>query len=304
MPIVPLGSMIENARRERYGLCYCESWNLESLQAVIEAAEECRSPIIAGFNGGFLRHQSRSHPEKLAYYASLRLALETATVPVAFLLNESDNLAQIEEGVCLGFNAVMPESDGIELAAYEDMVRAVVALARPSGVWVEAQLGHLPTGRASLRNGDGRGTDPEEARRFAADTGIDALAVSVGNVHVLTRGKARIDLDALRRIRDRVNVPLVLHGGTSLTPECLRAAIEAGVVKFNFGTVLKQAYLTALRAALTPYRSHASPHEFLGMGGSQDIMVAARGAVQSKVAELLRLCGSAERTAHDLSTAT
>ena len=96
MPLCSLSEMLRDAARRRYALCYCESWNLESLQAVIEAAEEASAPIIAGFNGGFLRHSGRPFPEKLAWYAGFRCALEESRAPVAFLLNESDDVAQIE----------------------------------------------------------------------------------------------------------------------------------------------------------------------------------------------------------------
>ena len=84
MPVVSLSGMLANARAGGYAVCYCESWNLESLQSVVDAAEECHSPIVAGFNGGFLRHRSRARPEDLSYYAGLRFALERSPVPVAF----------------------------------------------------------------------------------------------------------------------------------------------------------------------------------------------------------------------------
>lgn len=293
--------MLAEAQRDGYGLCYCESWNLESLQAVVEAAEECRSPVIAGFNGGFLRHRSRATPEDLAYYACFRLALEKSSVPVAFLLNESDSLAQIEEAIRLGFNAVMPENEGLEIGAYRELVKGVVAVAHPRGVWVEAQVGTLPNGAAG-RDARGGMTDPELAQEFVAETGLDALAISVGSVHVLTQGSAAVDLEVVRRIRDRIDIPLVVHGGTSLTPESLQQLIDAGIAKINFGTVLKQAYLEAVREALAFWQAPLSPHKVLGMGGPEDIMMAGRQAVKHKVKELLELCGSAGKVAYALNT--
>src|SRR5262249_35881889 len=121
MPIVSLSHMLADARAGGYGVCYCESWNLESLQAVIEAAEECHSPVVAGFNGGFLCSRNRKRPEDLSYYACLRLALANSAVPVAFLLNESDSLAQIRQAIEFGFNAVMPESEGLTLTDYRNL---------------------------------------------------------------------------------------------------------------------------------------------------------------------------------------
>ena len=294
MPIISLAQMLVDARSGCYVVCYCESWNLESLQAVVEAAEESRSPIIVGFNGGFLRHRSRSKSEDLSYYAGLRSALERSPVSIAFLLNESDSLAQIEQGIALGFNAVMPDNEGLGADEYLQLVNAVVAVARKRNVWVEAQIGALPHGTTS-NNGHFEVTDPEMAREFVESTGIDALAVSIGNVHVLTAGRASIDMDALRRIRDKVTVPLVVHGGTSIAHENLQALVCMGVAKVNFGTVLKQVYLDAIKRQLSLYERPMNPHAFLGIGGDCDIMMAGRNAVKSKVKELLQICGSTGR---------
>jgi len=285
MAIAPMTDLLAAARTAGYALCYCESWNLESFQAVVEAAEAKHSPMIAGFNGGFLRHPSRPKPERLSCYAALRSVLEESSAPVAFLLNETDDLAQIEEGMDLGFNAVMVESDYLQPKPYLDLVKKVVDLAHAKGVAVEAQIGRLPHGDSGQETG--RATDPGLARAFAQETGIDALGVSVGNVHILTRGKAAIDWDCLKRIREQVDIPLVIHGGTGFPAECARQAIELGVAKFNFGTNLKQAYLAALRRALEAYQEPMSPHPFAGIGGREDVLWAAREAVKKTVQELI-----------------
>ncbi len=292
MPIEPLQDLLANARRGGYAVTYCESWNLESVQAVIEAAEETRSPAVIGFNGGFLSHQTRRRGEDLSFYAGFREAMRRARVPLSLLLNESTDLRQMREAISLGFNAVMPDNEGLDDDTYCRVVREVVSAARPAGVFIEAQLGHLPNGAADA---DGDATDPDRAAGFVESTGIDALGVAVGNVHILTEGKSRLDMDALHRIRSRVSVPLVLHGGTGVSDQDLQAAIRAGVAKINFGTRLKQAYLEAVRSALDAYRHPMSPHPFLGMGGEQDIMTAGRNAVREHAAELMRICGSAGR---------
>ena len=302
MPIAALHDILRNACREGYGVPYCESWNLESAQAVVEAAEKLKSPAIVGFNGGFLQHPSRRQPEKLAWYAGVRLALESASVPVALLLNESSSLDQIDEAMRLGFNAVMPENEGLSLADYLCLVKKVVALAHPRRVWVEGQVGTLPAGHGS-HNSNGEMTNPHTAAAFVKETGVDALGVSIGNVHIMTRGKASPDLKALERIRAVVDVPLVVHGGTSLTPDSLRKMVGLGVAKINFGTILKQAYLEAVRESLKSYCPPLNPHRYLGMGGEEDIMTAGREAVQRKVEELMEICGSSGRIAYDFSPA-
>jgi ketose-bisphosphate aldolase len=287
MPLVSFQKLFADAREGRYALGYFESWNLESLQAVVEAAEEERAPVIAGFNGGFLRHHTRRKPESLVFYSSLRPALERSSAPAAFLLNESDDLAQIEEAMELGFNGVMPESEGVDPAKYRALVRDVVRIAHAKGVFVEAQVGQLPNA-AHRQNGSGRITDPADARRFVEETGVDALAVAIGNIHILTEGKASMNFDALRRIREQVDVPLVLHGGTSIPLDRAAEMVELGVLKFNFGTTLKQAYLQALGEKLAAYHPPQSPHPFLGMGGPQDIMTGAREALKQTVKSILR----------------
>ena len=292
MCLVSMTQLLSEAVRRGYAVCYCESWNLESLAGVLEAAEESRSPIIAGFNGGFLAHPQRAKPENLAYYAGMRPALLEAAVPVAFLLNETDDFGQISRGIKMGFNAVMVENDRLGPDEYRRLVKKVVEVAHGAGASVEAAVGCLPDASGAT-NAGGRVTDADAARVFVEETGIDALAVSVGNVHILTQGKALIDLEALRRIRDVVSVPLVLHGGTGIPMELARDFIRSGVAKINFGTVLKQAYLAAIRERLADYREPASPHPFLGMGGDQDILTAGREAVRMKVRELVATCGSA-----------
>jgi len=291
MPVVPFDELFEQAEAGGYALGYFESWSLESLQAVIEAAEETGSPVIAGFNGGFLRHEARGKPERLEYYAGLRFALQAATVPVGFLLNESDDLDQMRRAVDLGFNGVMPECEGLEPDAYRALVQQVVEYARPRGVFVEAQVGRL-SDASSYGDGHGRITDPDEARRFVEQTGIDALAVAVGNVHILTQGTASVEMDALRRIHEKVRTPLVLHGGTGIAREQIPELIRLGVRKVNFGTNLKQAYLEAVRKRLSAYREPMSPHPFLGMGGPQDVLAGGREAVRQVVLDYMEILQS------------
>lgn len=292
MPLVSMTQLLSDACRGGYAVCYCEAWNLESLQAVLQAAEEARSPIIAGFNGSFLIHPDRSGPECLSYYAGMGLAFETCSVPVAFLLNETDDFSQIEQAILKGFNAVMVENERLGLKEYRQLVQKVVHLAHSQGIAVEAQIGRLHDGRDGVHR-KGEVTDAALAQDFVEQTGIHALAVSVGNVHVLTQGKASIDLAALEKIHAAVRIPLVLHGGTGFPQELASEVMARGVAKFNFGTVLKQVYLTALREKLAEYREPSDPHPFVGMGGSQDILVAARDAMKKKIRDLLVTFGSA-----------
>ena len=292
MPLESMTGLLLDARRLNYAVCYCEAWNIESFEAGLEAAEETDSPIIAGFNGGFLMHPQRTKPENLAFYAGLGQALTAVSVPVAFLLNETDDLAQIRYGIELGFNAVMVESDHLDAADYLRVVKETVRIAHSRGVSVEAQVGRLPY-RGDRGELQGEMTDPAAAKRFVQETEIDALGISIGNVHVLTKGQASIDLESLARIHDLIEIPLVIHGGSGFPLQLAAEAIRFGVAKFNFGTALKQAYLQAIDQALRNYSAGSDPHPYLGMGGKKDIMVAGKEAVKKKVKELLTATGSA-----------
>jgi ketose-bisphosphate aldolase len=283
--------LLAEAQGGGYAVCYCEAWNLESLQAVVEAAEEADSPVITGFNGGFLCHPGRSKAENLAYYAGMGLALRKASVPVTFLLNETDDFSQIEQGIRMGFNAVMVENERLGPDEYRELVKRTVRLAHAAGASVEAALGRLPDASGG-NHGDAEVTDSAAVCSFTLDTDIDALGVSVGNVHILTKGKAAIDLDALGRIHDAVQVPLVLHGGTGIEPAHIPPSVRLGVAKVNFGTVLKQVYLAAIQEKLAQYHEPLSPHPFVGMGGPQDILMAGREALKQKARELMTQCGS------------
>jgi ketose-bisphosphate aldolase len=286
--------MLADASRGGYAVCYCESWNLESLQAVVEGAEELKAPVIAGFNGGFLMHPSRGKPENLAFYAGMASTVRNASVPVSLILNESDDFSQIASGIELGFNAIMVESHHLGFQEYKALVKRVVAFGRNRGVFVEGQIGELPHGWNGVK-GNGVITDPQTAKSFVEETQVQALSVSIGNVHIMTRGKAAVDLEALRKIRAVIDVPLVVHGGTGFPAESAADVIGLGVTKFNFGTTLKQAYLAAVRDKMAAYHEPMNPHLFLGMGGPEDIMVAGREAVKSRVKELIQQYGFAGR---------
>ncbi len=293
MPLESVGAMMSRARAGGYAVGYFESWNLESLQGVIDAAERARSPVILGFNGEFLSREGRRAEERLAWYASLgRAAAESAAVPCALLFNECPRLDWVRSAVGAGFNFVMPISDAPPADATRQIAK-IVREAHARGVAVEGEIGTLPCGAEGDVKPGGEPTEPGDAADFVESTGVDLLAVSVGNVHIRVRGQGGLDLDRLEAIRERVDVPLVLHGGTGIEPSSLRAAIACGVTKVNYGTVLKQHYLRAVRAALG--RELTDPHRLLGLGGDDDVMVAGRLAVREAVLGLIGDLGSEGR---------
>jgi ketose-bisphosphate aldolase len=291
MPLQAIGPMVERATRERYAIGYFESWSLESLQGVVDAAEESRSPVIIGFNGAFLCGDRRAG-ERLALYAALgRAAAESSTVPCGLIFNECPRDDWVKSAVEAGFNLVMLADPAAEPAELSARVAAITRFAHALDVAVEGEVGELPCGAnagAQPAHGGSR-TDPALAADFVAATGVDLLAVSVGNVHIKTSGEEGLDLALLEEISKCVPVPLVLHGGTGITSNALRAAVALGVAKVNFGTYLKQRYLAALRQAIG--EECPDPHRLFGMGGREDVLMAGRLAVKGAVLERIDLLG-------------
>lgn len=295
MPCENVGRMMTTARDERYAVGYFESWNLESLQGVVDAAESTRSPIVLGFNGDFLSRPDREAHERLELYAAMgRAACASASVPCALIFNECPRDEWIRRASNLGFNLVMPADPAAPFEEYARRVALLVRYAHEYGVSVEAELGELPSGVTGSVEEGGAMTDPAVAEQFVERTGVDLLAVSVGNVHIMVNGEQPLDLQRLDAIRRRVATPLVLHGGSGIEAESLRQAVRLGVVKVNYGTYLKQRYLSAVRRALT--HENGNPHELLGIGGERDVMSVGRIAVRDAVLEridLLGCCGKA-----------
>jgi ketose-bisphosphate aldolase len=290
---VPL--LFELARARGYALGYFESWNLESLQGVIDAAEQTRSPVLVGFNGEFLTHPHRLAIERIELYGALGLAAaESASVPCGVVFNECASDDHIKKALQSGFNLVMLSDPDAGYDEYVRRTKNLVIFAHEFGVAFEAEIGELPIGASgTVMSSSSSKTDPELAAQFVSATGVDLLNVSVGNIHILINGEQALDLTRLEEIHKRVDIPLGLHGGTGISAVSLQAAIRMGVVKVAYGTYLKQSYLAALRRTLSI--TDINPHKLLGMGGYEDVLVAGRYAVRDAVLERIELLGCCGR---------
>lgn len=282
MPLVSHRNLFGTARSRGFAVGFFESWDLSSLQGVIDAAELAAAPVVIGFNGDFLSGPERRASERLAWYAALGLAAaQSSTVPCGLIFNECPRDRWVMDAVDAGFLLVMPADPAADPADYRRRVKQITAYAHERGAGVEAELGELPCGATGRMVETGKLTDPDEAAAFVAETGVDLLAVSVGNVHIRLHGEQALDLKRVEQLGHRVEAGLVLHGGTGIPAADLRRATGLGVVKVNFGTYLKQAWLQAVRAALAC--PEINPHKLLGIGGTEDLLVAGRIAVRDAV---------------------
>lgn len=296
MTLVSFQELMHDAEAGSYAVGYFESWSLESLFAVADAAEAVRSPVILGFSGISLPHPQRIAPDRLSPYAALGLEVcRSIDVPACLLFNESPNLEWVLRSVDCGFNLVMYADEEKPTAQQIEPVRQTVAYAHPRGAAVEAEMASPPglDGHMKEMPADLCLTDSDEALRFVADTGVDALAVNVGQVHLHGREQVGLDLARLAALRKAVPVPLVLHGATSIRREDLREAARVGARKINVGSVIKRAYFEAMRQASVAAGDTYSPYDVIGSGLDKDVLAAGRVAMQRVVEDMMGLFGSA-----------
>jgi fructose-bisphosphate aldolase class II len=235
MPIVSALSELEDATREGYAVPHFDVWDSTTTDGALAALIEKHAPgIIAIYSGVF------SGPAARGLMAYIRARAEDAPVPVAILLDHGANVEQCIEAIRYGCTDVMFDGSRLPLEENLAQTRKIVGAAHAAGVCVEAELGHV--GQAGdLHDLAGQRTGltvPAEAAHFVRETGVDTLAIAIGTAHGVYRGEPRLDLDLLREIRRRVDVPLVLHGGTGLAGEPLQAAIGGGIAKINVSTDL------------------------------------------------------------------
>ena len=239
MPLVDMNSILVPARKYGYGVGAFEFWSLDSAQAIVRVAEKLQRPVI--LQAGPFEIDYAGGTSALAAIA--RLAAERADVPVALHLDHGDSIDLARQCIESGFTSVMIDVSHCEFDENVETTCRVVEMARKAGVSVESELGTLPGAetRLEVAEEDALMTDPDEAVRFVALTGIDALAVAIGTVHGFYRFKPRIDLARLARIASKVSVPLVLHGGSGTPTETIVEAIRNGVAKVNICTEFLQA---------------------------------------------------------------
>jgi len=214
----------------------------EDARAFVDAAEETRLPIILQAGPG-----ARAYTPVAILGKMFRVLAEAASIPVVCHIDHALTVEECRAGIDAGFSSVMIDGSKLELAANIEITNRVIEIARKAGVSVEGEIGYVGynQGTASAP------TSPEDARRFDSETGVEALAISIGNLHLNTEKSAVIDFAALQKIEAVTKAPLVLHGGSGI-PVAIRQKLArvTRVKKFNIGTELRMAFAEALRKSL------------------------------------------------------
>jgi fructose-bisphosphate aldolase class II len=274
--LVNLASILAPAVTGGYGVAAFNVFGWEDACAVIDAAEETGAPVILAASLDF----TRTMPVELIA-AMFRTLGASAKVPVCVHLDHCYEIDAVLRAVDAGFTSVMYDGSPLPLADNITGTRQVVAYAHRFGCSVEGEIGSVPyaEGRDGIKS---ELTDVPSAAQLAAESNLDALAISIGNIHRLKQPGAKIDFERLSAIEASLDVPLVIHGTSGIFPEELRRLARSRVAKFNIGTTLRQAFGRGIRETLDRH-----PDRFDRLEIMRDVMpIMAREAVR-----MIRLLG-------------
>ena len=274
MPAAVMEEIIGPAAGAGCGVGAFDVTGIEHAEAIVAGAEAAAAPVVLQISQNCVAYHGGLEPIAAACLA----IAHAAAVPVAVHLDHASDVALVEAAAALGLRSVMFDASALP---YGDNVRAtaeVAAWCHERGVWVEAELGEIG-GKDGVHSPSAR-TDPAEAARYVAATGVDALAVAVGSSHAMLTRDAVLDLGLIATISRAVSVPLVLHGSSGVPDRDLIAAVQAGMTKINIATQLNRVFTAAVRRILSAEPAAVDPRKYGAAG---------RDAITPEVTRLLRL---------------
>ena len=248
--LVTLQQIIDMAEKGNYCVPAFNVYNVETVMGVIDAAEQLRAPVI-------MQLYPRLINEEVGYYVSpaALAAAQKATVPVCLHLDHAAGKEEVYKSLRWGYTGIMQDGSNLPFEENVALTRQCVEMCSVVGVGVEGEIGHVGS-----VNDDSMGefTDPAEAKEFVEKTGVTCLAVLIGNAHGHYKKPPKLDIERVKAIRAACGVPLVLHGGSGIPDDQVKAAIAAGVRKMNIGTDVCCAFAEGTKEALDdPNRSLA-----------------------------------------------
>ncbi len=284
MPLVSMRQLLDEAAKGGYGVGAFNVNNMEQIQAIMEAARETQSPVIVQASRG-----ARSYSQdKFLYHLMLAAAELYPEIPTVLHLDHGNSVETCKSAIELGFTSVMMDGSFLSFEDNIAITKKVLAVARPKNVSVEAELGKLSgVEERSVEEKEAILTDPKNAKDFVEKTGVDSLAIAIGTSHGAYKFKSqsKLDLDRLRIISEYVNIPLVLHGASSVPTQILekavkygatldgakgvaedqlQQAIKLGIAKINIDTDLRLAFTATVREILTNSPKEFDPRKILG----------------------------------------
>ena len=245
MKFLPMSELLSDAAARGYAVPSFCVWNAEAMDCVLRVATECRAPVILMNGPGEFPLLPPAAMASTATAAAARYS-----VRAALHLDHGDSIEQVEACLSAGYTSVMLDFSARSYAENAAALRQVAQRAHPLGVTVEGEIGHVGKVDAVTTEGgaDSTLTVPAEAASYVAETGVDVLAVSIGNAHGQYTRLPRLDFDRLAVIHKAVRVPLVLHGGSGTPEPDIRKVISLGIAKINVATELIASVRESLRS--------------------------------------------------------
>jgi len=270
--------LLETARRHLYAIGAFNVYNLEGVKAVVNAAEISRSPAMLQLHPSALKYG------KLPLVTMCLEAAKSASVPIAVHLDHSTSGADIRLALDAGIRSIMADGSPMSYEQNLEFTKNMTTLSHQFHALVEAEIGRISGTEDGLTiaEKEAKMTDPIQALEFVNYTKVDAIAVTIGNVHGEYKSPPRLDFARLEKIRSLINIPLVLHGASGLPAAMIDRSIQLGVCKFNVNTEVRQAYMQALKLEICG----DSPKDLLEIAGE------AIAAMEAVIIEKLRLFGS------------
>lgn len=283
MPLSDCASLVRSGHRDKYAVVQINTngGTYDITRAIIECAEEERSPVILGAYEANLAYRGYEYPAM-----QMRFFAERAKVPVAVHLDHGSSIEACRRAIDAGFTSVMIDGSHLPIEQNMELAAQVVAMAKPRGVSVEAEVGELqklnPDGSvAEVKNL----SDPRDAQRMS-ETGIDMLAVGIGNAHGFYKDAPNIRFDLLEKLAAASKVPLVLHGTTGLADDVITRCVSMGMAKANLGTLIRTRWVehTAKVIADNQHKNHP-----------WRVGQAVKDLLKTDIRHILRVAGSAGR---------
>ena len=249
MSLVPMNDLVKKAYRQGYAVPAFCAWNAEVIEAILSSAEKLRAPVILMSGPGEFPVLAPAVMAAVSYALAAR-----HDVPAALHLDHGDSLQMVRDCVEARYTSVMLDFSAKPFEENVAGLQEVVKLARPKGITVEGEIGKI--GKADEVTAEGGATagpasaftDPAQAAEYVRRTGVDLLAVSVGNKHGFYRGDPHLEFGLLSELKAAVSVPLVMHGGTGIPEKDIRRSVGLGIAKVNVASELVHGFRGSLTA--------------------------------------------------------
>ncbi|MBQ7578802.1 MAG: class II fructose-1,6-bisphosphate aldolase [Synergistaceae bacterium] len=260
--LVTSRDLLLDAHKHKYAVGAFNVENMEMVLAVLRAAEETRSPVIMETSPGTVKFAGFDF-----YFANIKAAAERSNIPVVCHLDHGNSFEMAALAVKTGYTSIMIDGSKLNFEENIALTSSVVKFCHAAKIPVEAELGRVGGKEDDLINPDSNPfTDPDEAKEFIARTDCDFLAVGIGTAHGVYKGVPKLNFDILKKIHERVNIPLVLHGTSGVPDEQVIECIKLGICKVNYATDLRIAYTEGVKRYINEHPGVFDPKKYAAEG--------------------------------------